>query len=145
GVVGDREANDDRRAELNAIAVLDLLALDALRADERAVRGAEVFDEVTTVSAARDARVATAHAAVFDPEIRFGAAADHVLGAVEREDLARVHAGEDRERCAVLVSGRGDGEDGVGRAITRDVTDVPRTVGRRRAGERAGRTRARRG
>jgi len=69
--------------------------------------------------------------AVVDPDVRLGAASDDVVGAVEREDLTGVDAGEDRERRTVLSGKREAGERHrrIGRAFGRGVARVP-AVGR---------------
>ena len=103
GFVQDREANDDVRADLDAVTGAQLGALDAAPTDERAVRGAQVLDLELPVHRSEDPRVRAGDAHVLDAHLHLAPAADRRLVRVDREHLPRVDAREDGEQGAIAL------------------------------------------
>ncbi len=103
-LVRDRVAEDDARPELDHVAVGELALLDPLALHEAAVGRFEILHRIAA-ALAPELRMVPTHARVVQPDVRFHAAADAVLGVVQADHLPQLVAVHAHQQVAIARRG----------------------------------------
>ncbi len=135
-IVDDGETQHHIGAKLNSGSRAQFGDAYAAARNKRTVLGCKIFDEVPTICAFEDTRMATTNAAVFEPNVCFGPTAYDLFHALDREDLPCRNAREKRQRNAIGRWHKGHGNVRVGGAIARWVFGRPAFFGRLRSAGR---------
>src|SRR5690606_25462922 len=89
--IDDRIAHDDRGTELDHVAVLQRVTLDALAVHEGAVGALQIFEHIPAATRG-DLRVAAADAAVVEPHVAVLLAPDAHHALLQAHDLTELRA-----------------------------------------------------